>query len=283
MCSKSIGITSIPTNSPWNDKRLLLCPQGCDNNAHASLMKDKLKSGDDSTQGLVPMALKADLSASPTDSILNSLSKWNLQEALEEWIIHSLVLLPMDLCFLVPMRCSVFVLTVIGDFCTTFDGSWGQQEVAFALLTAIVPHTRALAQHSFLQKYSWLHHWHNSWTHTKLIPSPAAFSGSCWHLLCYNIVALVWTLPLKRWHLVTNWSPVVSYTMGSTITAGALGRSWPCLSTLLALPQLSLLLSFSSWLGLFPSLREDQGSISKNTQKSGTTEKPNTGSPGHYN
>lgn len=79
-----------------------------------------------SLQGLVPMALKEDLSASPIDSILNSLSGQNLQEALEEWIIHSLALLPMDLCFLLPIQCSVFVLTVIGDFCATFDGSWGQ-------------------------------------------------------------------------------------------------------------------------------------------------------------
>lgn len=37
-----------------------------------------------SLQGLVPMALKEDLSASPIDSILNSLSGQNLQEALEE-------------------------------------------------------------------------------------------------------------------------------------------------------------------------------------------------------
>lgn len=42
------------------------------------------RSGDHSLQGLVPTALKADLSASPADSILNSLSGWNLQEALEE-------------------------------------------------------------------------------------------------------------------------------------------------------------------------------------------------------
>lgn len=32
----------------------------------------------------------------------------------------------MDLCFLVPIRRSVFVLTVIGDVCTSFDGSGGQ-------------------------------------------------------------------------------------------------------------------------------------------------------------
>lgn len=147
-----------------------------------------------------------------------------------------------------------------------------RQEAAFALLAAIVPQTRGLARDSFLQKYSWLHHWHNNRTHTKLSPSPAAFSGSCWHLLCCNIPALVWTLPLNRQHLVTNWSPVISYTMGSKITAGALGRNWPCLSTLLALPQLTLLLSFSSWLGLFPTFREDQESNSKNTQRSGTTE-----------
>lgn len=47
-------------------------------------MKDKLKSGDHNLQCLVSRALKADLSASPTDSILNSLTGWNLQEALEE-------------------------------------------------------------------------------------------------------------------------------------------------------------------------------------------------------
>ena len=84
------------------------------------------RSGGHSLQGHVPMALEADLSASPADSILSSLSGWNIQEALEEWIIHSLVLLPMDLCFLVPIRHSVFVLTVIGNVCTSFGGSWGQ-------------------------------------------------------------------------------------------------------------------------------------------------------------
>lgn len=84
MCPKFTGVTSILTNSPRDDKRVLLCPQGCHNNAQASLMKDKLKSGDHNLQCLVSMALKADLSASPTDSILNSLTGWNLQEALEE-------------------------------------------------------------------------------------------------------------------------------------------------------------------------------------------------------
>lgn len=79
ICPKFIGVTSIPTNSPQDDNRLLLCSQGCHNNAQASLMKDKLKSGDHSLQGLVPMALKADLTVFPTDSILNSLSGWNLQ------------------------------------------------------------------------------------------------------------------------------------------------------------------------------------------------------------
>lgn len=83
------------------------------------------QSADHSLQGHVPVAVEADLSPSPAASILNSLSGWNIQEALEEWIIHSLVLLPMDLCFLVPMRHSVFVLTVIGDVCASFDGSWG--------------------------------------------------------------------------------------------------------------------------------------------------------------
>lgn len=83
------------------------------------------QSADHSLQGHVPMAVEADLSPSPAASILNSLSGWNIQEALEEWIIHSLVLLPMDLCFLVPMRHSVFVLTVIGDVCASFDDSWG--------------------------------------------------------------------------------------------------------------------------------------------------------------
>lgn len=188
MCPKFIGFTSIPTNRPQDDKRLLLCSQGCHNNARASLMKDKFKSGDHSLQGLVSMALKADLSASPADSILNSLSGWNLQEALEEWIIHSLALLPMDLCFLVPIRRSAFVLTVIGDFCATFDSSWGQARSSICS-THSNSTTRALARHSFLQKYSWLHHWQNSWTQTKPSPSPAAFLGSHWHLLCYNIAA----------------------------------------------------------------------------------------------
>lgn len=42
------------------------------------------RSGDHSLQGRVPVALEADLSASPADSILNSPSGWNIQEALEE-------------------------------------------------------------------------------------------------------------------------------------------------------------------------------------------------------
>lgn len=42
------------------------------------------RSGNHSLQGRVPLVLEADLSASPADSILNSLSGWNIQEALEE-------------------------------------------------------------------------------------------------------------------------------------------------------------------------------------------------------
>lgn len=84
------------------------------------------QSGDLCLQDCVPVALEWVLSPSPADSTLNSLSGWNIQEALEEWIIHSVVLLPMDLRFLVPIRCPVFVLTVIGYVCASFDGSWGQ-------------------------------------------------------------------------------------------------------------------------------------------------------------
>lgn len=69
------------------------------------------------------MALGADLSASLADGILSSPSGWHIQEALEELIIHSLVLLPMDLCFPVPTQHLVFVLTVTGDVCASFDGS----------------------------------------------------------------------------------------------------------------------------------------------------------------
>lgn len=84
------------------------------------------QSGDHSLRGRVPVAWEGDLSESPAGNILNSLSGWNTQEALEELIIHSLALLPMDLCFLVPIPRSVFVLTVTGDVCASFDGSGGQ-------------------------------------------------------------------------------------------------------------------------------------------------------------
>lgn len=185
------------------------------------------RSSDHSLQGRVPMVLEADPSASPADSILNSLSGWNIQEALEEWIIHSLVLLPMDLCFLVPIRHSVFVLTVIGDVCASFDGSWGQ-----AISSICSTHSNSTIHKSACQTQlssevlmaASLTKWLDSFQGSVHHPS---FLGSCWHLLCHNLAALVWTLLLSRWHFLINLSPVFSYTMGSKITVRAQGSSWP--------------------------------------------------------